>query len=57
MEARILHRREVGESYKAICSDCNMSLNTLKTHMHRIFVKTVAQSSACAIWNRAHPFG
>ena len=53
-EARILHEREKGASYKEISERFAMPVGTLRTHLHRIFVKTGAHNTAGAVWNLSH---
>ena len=53
-ETKILHQREIGRSYKEISDLFDMPINTLRTHLHRSFVKLGAHNTAGALWNLTH---
>ena len=51
-ESKILHQREIGLSYKEISARFDMPINTLRTHLHRSFVKLGAHNTTGALWNQ-----
>lgn len=51
-ELKILQLSDRGLSYKEIAAELEISVNTVKTHAHRILVKTAASCLANAAYLR-----